>query len=358
MAYGTFLARFGGHQEEDSAEEGGSAEQGSGRPGMGARRAGAIGVGCLVAASALAVVGVIQQGPAGGGKEAVLLQRGAAGRPQAVLEQLSMTSARTDLLHPYGSLYPANPKFINPNGAPRQAVNPEPVHPYHNGHRPQMVLNNDFDHAPFGNHLPWENMPSGALAKYDKRTDKMKAYRYMVDRDGNVDRWDSDLGAEDVDPKHIGAGTLEKFSPVKAPMPDERQVARALVNIQRNSIRKSFRDILPKGAFHDAIVDSQSGRSLFVPDTTYGVRSVQCPPGLVRCPDTSCVADMGYCPGCSVRPMPEYCSANAAKPSGWRASMIGCDGETQVANCGMTSGQNLYLKGESVTGGVIQGGLA
>uniref|UniRef100_A0A6T8PJ26 Uncharacterized protein n=1 Tax=Hemiselmis andersenii TaxID=464988 RepID=A0A6T8PJ26_HEMAN len=348
MVYGSMGDHVG------SVEEGGrvAAGEASERPGLsGARRKVIVGVGCLVAASALAVAGVVGGGASS--REAVLVQRGAER-----LEMLSQTSARTDLVHPYGSMYPANPKFINSKGAPQQAVNTLPNHPFHNGHRPKMVLNDDFEHEPYGNHLPWEHAPAGALAKYDKRADKMKAYSYMVDRDGTVDRWDSDLREDEVDPTHVGEGTLQKMSPLPHPNPSVSDVAKALVNVQRQEIRKSFRDVLPKGAFHDSIVDSQSGRSLFVPDTTYGARQVHCPPGLVRCPDSTCVASMGYCPGCSVRPMPEYCAANAAKPSGWRASMIGCDGQTQVANCGMVSGQNLFLKGESVTGGVIEGGLA
>lgn len=108
----------------------------------------------------------------GAGVGAVLLQ--GPERSQQRIQQLEeiQTSVRADLVHPYGSMFPANPKFINPSGQPSQAVNPSPRYPYHNGQRMKSVLNDDFEHAPFGNHLPWEHMPEGALAKYDKRPDK------------------------------------------------------------------------------------------------------------------------------------------------------------------------------------------
>lgn len=186
----------------------------------------------------------------------------------------------------------------------------------------------------------------------------MKAYNYMVNRDGVVVRWDTPLEISDVDPNYIGRETLKHLSPMPEPKPSTREVAQALVNIQRDSIQRSFRSILPTGAFHDSIMDSQSGMQLSVPGIRYGQQHVSCPEGLVRCQDSTCVASMSYCPGCDVNPMPEYCSANAVTPSGWRPSMIGCENETDVGKCGMKNGQGLFIPGEAVTGGFMVGGLA
>lgn len=346
MVYGTFL---GGGEDGDSQAGGGSWLRVSARV---AAAGGLVGACCLAATSP----------SLGGGAErewtSLEHQPQVAARSNAILQQLSQTSARTDLAHPYGSMYPANPTFISPTGGARQAVNSAPHHPYHNGVRPKQVLNEDFEHAPFGNHLPWEQGPEGALAKYHKDTGRMTAYRYMVDKNGVVQRWESQLHKSDVDGRHIGEGSLRALSPLAEPGPGTTDVAAALVKVQLNNIRRSFRDIAPRGAFHDSVVDSQSGRALYVPDTSYGAHHVDCPAGLVLCQDHSCVASMSYCPGCQERPMPEYCAANAAKPSGWMPSMIGCENQTQVANCGMTSGQGLFLPGEAVTGGFIGGGLA
>jgi hypothetical protein len=188
----------------------------------------------------------------------------------------------------------------------------------------------------------------------------MKAYRYMVNRNGVVQRWETPLDPAEFDPNHISMDTIARLSPMPEPEPSTTDVAQALLHIQRESIKKSFRTILPEGAFHDSIMDGQSGRELAVSTGAYyNVKLVVCPAGLVRCPDHSCVASMSYCPGCERKPMPEFCSANAESPSGWRPSMIGCDeNTTDVANCGMKNGQGLYLPGESVSEGYVVGGLA
>jgi hypothetical protein len=188
----------------------------------------------------------------------------------------------------------------------------------------------------------------------------MKAYRYMVNRNGVVNRWETKLEPEEFDPNHIDESIIARLSPMPEPEPSAKDVAKALLHIQRENIKSSFRAFLPEGAFHDAIMDSQSGRELAVSNGAYfGKKLVACPDGLVRCPDHSCVASMSYCPGCQSKPMPEYCSPNAAAPSGWQASMIGCDeNTTDVANCGMKNGQGLFLPGETVTSGVFLGGLA
>jgi len=349
MVYGTFLG--GGDEDGDSQGVGRRWWRASARV---AAAGGLVGACCLAATS----IGV---GVSGGSPFVSLEQHqhrsSGTVRSQAMLQELTQTSARTDLAHPYGSMYPANPMFINPNKGRGQAVNPSPKHPYHNGVRPKAVLNEDFDHAPFRHHLPWEHGPEGALAKYDKDTGRMVAFRYMVDNNGVVKRWDTELDKGDVDPKHIGAGTLDKLSPMTAPGPSATDVAAALVSQQLRSIGKSFRDIVPGGAFHDSVVDGQNGLRLHVPDQRYGAHHVECPAGLVRCPDASCVASMSYCPGCHEVPMPAYCFANPERPSGWRPSMIGCENQTQVGNCGMLSGQGLFLPGEAVTDGVIGGGL-
>jgi hypothetical protein len=82
------------------------------------------------------------------------------------------TSLRSDLAHPYGSLRSAEDKFPNPYNMRQRAVNPAPPHPYSNGHRPKAVLHREFEHNPYGNHLPWETGPAGALAKDIKRPDR------------------------------------------------------------------------------------------------------------------------------------------------------------------------------------------
>ncbi len=83
-----------------------------------------------------------------------------------------LSSFRSDLAHPYDSMRPANDKFVNPYNMRTQAVNPEPLYPYNNGKRPKAVLHREFEHNPYGNHVPWETGPAGALAKDIKRPDK------------------------------------------------------------------------------------------------------------------------------------------------------------------------------------------
>jgi hypothetical protein len=83
-----------------------------------------------------------------------------------------LSSFRSDLPHPYNSMRPANDIFVNPYNMRTRSVNPEPLHPYNNGKRPKAVLHREFEHNPYGNHLPWETVPAGALAKDIKRPDK------------------------------------------------------------------------------------------------------------------------------------------------------------------------------------------
>ena len=83
-----------------------------------------------------------------------------------------LSSFRSDLAHPYDSMHPANDIFVNPYNMRSSAVNPEPLHPYNNGKRPKAVLHREFEHNPYGNHVPWETGPAGALAKDVKRPDK------------------------------------------------------------------------------------------------------------------------------------------------------------------------------------------
>lgn len=86
------------------------------------------------------------------------------------------TSFRSDLAHPYGSMRQADSEFANPFNMRERAVNPAPLHPYNNGHRPKAVLHREFEHNPYGNHLPWESGPAGALAKDVKRPDRSYSY--------------------------------------------------------------------------------------------------------------------------------------------------------------------------------------
>jgi hypothetical protein len=86
-----------------------------------------------------------------------------------------LSSFRSDLAHPYNSMRPANDIFVNPYNMRTQSVNPEPLHPYNNGKRPKAVLHREFEHNPYGNHLPWETGPAGALAKDIKRPDKYES---------------------------------------------------------------------------------------------------------------------------------------------------------------------------------------
>jgi hypothetical protein len=88
--------------------------------------------------------------------------------------ELGQTSMNSALAHPYNSMHLA-PWYVtenNPNGHTTKPVNPAPFHPYHAGVRPKMVHNRDFEHQPFGNHLPWEDGPEGAVAKTVRRGDK------------------------------------------------------------------------------------------------------------------------------------------------------------------------------------------
>ena len=95
------------------------------------------------------------------------------GKSERGLQSTQMLSSfRSDLAHPYGSMRSSDGKFVNPYNMRQQAVNTEPLHPYNNGKRPKAVLHREFEHNPYGNHLPWETGPAGALAKDIKRPDR------------------------------------------------------------------------------------------------------------------------------------------------------------------------------------------
>eukprot|EP00293_Proteomonas_sulcata_P016390 CAMPEP_0184309130 /NCGR_PEP_ID=MMETSP1049-20130417/17389_1 /TAXON_ID=77928 /ORGANISM="Proteomonas sulcata, Strain CCMP704" /LENGTH=296 /DNA_ID=CAMNT_0026621957 /DNA_START=10 /DNA_END=900 /DNA_ORIENTATION=+ len=287
---------------------------------------------------------------------AVLMSGGAGEAERVELEnrRVAETSFRTDLVHPYGTMHPANSKFINPNGAPEQALNPAPAYPYHSGHRPWKVLHTDFEHAPYGNKVWWRHLPEGALAKDVQKRDEPKDYKFMVNRDGVVTKWEYDLPLERAAPGSVGNNVLNALSPMPEPEPSRGEVAQALEKRQKREISESFRSIYPTGMFHDSIVDGKTGKE--IPMAAPGKQVVECPAGLYQCLDDSCVAHVSYCPGCDVTPVPAHCSAVAAKKSGWRPSAIDCDLNNLPA-CGSHVGDSVHVDGEAVNGGLIVGGL-
>ena len=235
---------------------------------------------------------------------------GVSGGPQTRLQMLAETSIRTDRAHPYNTMIaaPQEVRYDNRHWVPAHTVNPAPVHPYHAGKRPAKVLHRDFEHAPYGHQLPWEQGPEGALAKYAKRPDEVKQYRFMVDRDGVVKKWTSDLPLSHYSPEDIKVtdAVLDEFSPLLPPQPSARDVARSLAARQEKDIKKSFRNVFPDGMFHDSVMDSRTGKQL--PISGISVDKVECPSGLFQCEDQSCVAHISYCPGCDVYPKPDKCA--------------------------------------------------
>ena len=318
----------------------------------------------LLAAAAASTVLVVSAGSrALAGRQddqGVLLAAGGAGGPRARLEMLYSgtseeveTSIRTDRAHPYDRMIqaPQETKFINREWAPIHTVNPAPVHPYHAGQRPSMVHHRDFEHAPYGHQLPWEEGPEGALAKYVRRPDLVKHYRYVVNKDGVVKKWTYDLPLSEYKPEDIKASDaiLAEFSPMPPPQPSSKGVAQALEEGQKSDISKSFRNVFPGGMFHDSLIDSRTGRQLSIPGL--GKDNVPCPRGLFQCQDLSCVAHISYCDGCDVYPKPDSCQPIQAANSGWQPSTIGCKDQTDIVSCGTSEGNSLFLKGETVTGG-------
>jgi len=265
-------------------------------------------------------------------------------RGGALFQSLAETSVRTDKAHPYNRMInsPDRVKFINTEWTPAQTVNPPPVHPYHGGSRPSKVLHRDFEHEPYGNHLPWEKGPEGAQAKYAESLEDSKAYRYMVDKNGIVRKWETDLPLDRYNPNHIvvSSALLDKLSPLPPPSINARDVAGALERHQKNEIQKSFRSIFPKGMFHDTIVDSRTGAVAQIAGVSQ--EESVCPGGLYKCKDDSCVAHISYCPGCDVYPVPEHCSLIQPHKSGWRVSAVGCD-SSNMQECGMADGNTLFL---------------
>ena len=316
----------------------------------------------MVAAAAASVVVVMAVGAQTAGGEGAVptsVARGGGG-PRARLEMLSETSIRTDRAHPYDRMIdaPHEVKYINRHWTPAHTVNPAPVHPYHAGKRPAEVMHRDFEHEPFGHHLPWEgDVPEGALAKYERRPDEVKQYRFVVNKDGVVKRWTYDLPLSEYSPEDIKAtqDILDKFSPLPPPEPSAQDVAHALESRQMSDIQKSFRNLLPTGMFHDAIMDARTGKTQLIPGS--GMDVVNCPGGLFKCEDQSCVAHISYCDGCDVYPKPDKCAAIQPSKSGWSPSTIGCPDKSDVVNCGSSEGNTLFLTGETVTGGVF-GNLA
>lgn len=267
-----------------------------------------------------------------------------------------LTSFRSDLAHPYNSMHQVDDKFVNPYNMREPALNPKPVYPYNNGKRPKAVLHREFEHNPYGNKLPWESGPAGALAKDIKRPDRLQEYRYVVNGDGEVRKWTYDIPKSELRPEQITPDTIEQFSPLPKPPLSRQRVAQVLIGRQNHAIQSSFRSILPAGAFHDTVIDSRTGQELDVPGVGKASHSeVQCPLGLYMCRDSSCVAHLSYCPGCDAVPMPAFCTLNPPQPSGWKPSLIGC---ADKAKCGAHVGGGLFLPGEAVTDGGVLGGLA
>ena len=266
--------------------------------------------GLLLGAAAVVVITLAVGLQQAGVHVAALSAVQGAGGPRARLEMLAETSIRTDRAHPYDRMIaaPQEVKYINRHWTPAHTVNPRPVHPYHAGKRPNKVMHRDFEHAPYGNHLPWEGGPEGALAKYERRPDEVKQYRFVVDKDGVVNKWTYDLPLSEYEPDDIKAtqAILDEFSPMPPPEPSSWDVAHKLEEKQKADIQKSFRNVLPTGMFHDAIMDARTGKPQKIPGV--GADHVECPGGLFQCEDESCVAHISYCDGCDVYPKPDHCS--------------------------------------------------
>ena len=290
-----------------------------------------------------------------GGPVQMVADGGPGEGPRSRLEMLAETSIRTDRAHPYNRMIaaPREVKFINRHWTPAHTVNPAPVYPYHAGKRPYKVLHRDFEHAPYGHTLPWEQGPEGALAKDEKRLDEVKQYRFVVDKDGVVKKWTYDLPLSAYKPEDIKITdpVLAEFSPLPPPEPSAHDVAHALSEMQKSDIQKSFRNVLPEGMFHDSIMDARTGKQLTVPGV--GVDHVECPSGLFQCEDESCVAHISYCDGCDVYPKPDKCSPIQPHKSGWRASSIGCADESDIVDCGASQGNSLFITGETATDGLF-----
>ena len=310
----------------------------------------------MVAAAAAAAVVVMAAGAqavSGGAQSSTLL---GGGGPRARLEMLAGASIRTDRAHPYNRMVaaPQEVKFINRHWTPAHTVNPAPVHPYHAGQRPSQVMHRDFEHEPYGNHLPWETgIPEGALAKYERRPDEVKQYRFVVNKDGVVNKWTYDLPLSEYEPEDVKAtqSILDHFSPLPPPEPSALDVAHSLRHEQKSDIQKSFRNLLPEGMFHDSIMDARTGKTQAIPGV--GADAVECPGGLFKCEDESCVAHVSYCDGCDVYPKPDKCAAIQPSNSGWTPSSIGCTDKTDIVHCGASEGNSLFLTGETVTGGLF-----
>eukprot|EP00960_Hanusia_phi_P066197 766337-Hanusia_phi.AAC.1 len=288
-----------------------------------------------VLAAALSVLGLSFLSTHNEERSELVSARGGA----AVFQSLAETSVRTDKAHPYNRMInsPDRVKFINKEWTPAQTVNPPPVHPYHGGYRPAKVLHRDFEHEPYGNHLPWEKGPEGAQAKYAESLEDSKAYRYMVDKNGIVRKWETDLPLDRYNPNHIvvSSALLDKLSPLPPPSINAKDVAGALQKQQKDEVKKSFRSIFPHGMFHDTIVDSRTGAVSQISGVSQ--EEVDCPGGLFKCKDDSCVAHISYCPGCDVYPVPEHCSLIQPHKSGWRVSAGVRDGRREYT---LSSGQS------------------
>jgi hypothetical protein len=94
---------------------------------------------------------------------------------------------------------------------------------------------------------------------------RLQEYRYVVNRDGEVRKWTYDIPKSELRPEQITPETIEQFSPLPKPPLSQERVAQVLIGMQNHAIQKSFRSILPKGAFHDTVIDSRTGQELEVP---------------------------------------------------------------------------------------------
>jgi hypothetical protein len=94
---------------------------------------------------------------------------------------------------------------------------------------------------------------------------RLQEYRYVVNRDGEVRKWTYDLPKSELRPEQITPETIESFSPLPKPPLSRQRVAQVLIKRQDHFIQKSFRSMLPKGAFHDTVIDARTGQELDVP---------------------------------------------------------------------------------------------
>ena len=86
-----------------------------------------------------------------------------------------------------------------------------------------------------------------------------------MNRDGEVRKWTYDIPESELRPEQITPDTIENFSPLPKPPLSRKRVAQVLIGRQNHAIQSSFRSMLPKGAFHDTVIDARTGQELEVP---------------------------------------------------------------------------------------------